>query len=265
MAKKPVIYTKQSLINKLKEIAAMGWILNARRGNAGGIGNTLEDLLGIEENNLPMPNAAEWELKTQRINTTSLTTLFHTEPSPRAVRFVPQVLLPKYGWPHEEAGTRYPRSEMSFRQTIHGQSRSDRGFMVVIDRKQRKILISFDAKSVDPRHKDWLESVKKRVGLGELNPQPYWGFDDLEHKAGTKLLNTFYVQADVKIERGKEYYKYSKVMMLQKFSFEGFLKALEQGKIFVDFDARTGHNHGTKFRMRQDCFPMLYEKITVVI
>ncbi|MBI2096293.1 MAG: MvaI/BcnI restriction endonuclease family protein [Candidatus Taylorbacteria bacterium] len=265
MAKKPVIYTKQSLINKLKEIAGIGWIPNARRGNAGGIGNTLEDLLGIEENNLPMPNAAEWELKTQRANTTSLTTLFHTEPSPRAVRFVPQVLLPKYGWPHEEAGKLYPRGEMSFRQTIRGQSRSDRGFMVVIDRKQRKILISFDAKSVDSRHRGWLALVKKRVGLGELNPQPYWGFDDLEHKAGTKLLNTFYVQAEVKVERAREHYRYNKVMMLQKFSFDGFLKALEQGKILVDFDARTGHNHGTKFRMRQDCLPMLYQKAAVII
>lgn len=265
MAKKPVIYTKQSLINKFKEIAVRGWIPNARRGNAGGVGNTLEDLLGIKENNLPMPNAAEWELKTQRANTTSLTTLFHIEPSPRAVGFVPQVLLPKYGWPHEEAGRLYPKSEMSFRQTIHGQSRSDRGFMVIINRKQRKILISFDAKSVDSRHKSWLESVKKRVGLGELNPQPYWGFDDLEHKAGTKLLNTFYVQAEVKTERRKEYYKYTKVMMLQKFSFEGFLKALEQGKILVDFDARTGHNHGTKFRMRQDCLPMLYQKVTSIL
>lgn len=265
MAKKPVIYTKQSLINKLKEIKAMGWIPNARRGNAGGIGNTLEDLLGIEENNLPIPNAAEWELKTQRADTTSLTTLFHIEPSPRAVRFVPQVLLPKYGWSHEEAGKQYPRSEMSFRQTIHGQSRSDRGFMVVINRKQRKILISFDSKSVDPRHKDWLKSVKKRAGLGELDPQPYWGFDDLEYKAGTKLPNSFYVQAEVKTERKKEYYHYTKVMMLQKFSFEGFLKALEQGKILVDFDARTGHNHGTKFRMRQDCLPTLYKRATTIL
>ncbi len=264
MAKKPVIYTKQSLINKLKEIAATGWIPNARRGNAGGVGNTLEDLLGIKENNLPMPNAAEWELKTQRANTTSLTTLFHIEPSPRAVRFVPQVLLLKYGWPHEEAGKQYSKNELSFRQTIHGQSQSDRGFMVVIDRKQRKILISFDVKSVDSRHKDWLESVKKRAGLGELNPQPYWGFDDLEHKAGTKLLNAFYVQAEVKTERKKEYYKYTKIMMLQKFSFDGFLKALEKGKILVDFDARTGHNHGTKFRMRQDCLPMLYKKATTI-
>jgi len=265
MAKKLKIYTKQELINKLKKIAAMGWIPNARRGNAGGIGNTLEDLLGIKENNLPIPNAAEWELKTQRADTTSLTTLFHIEPSPRAVRFVPQVLLPLYGWAHQGDGKEHPKGEMSFRQTIHGQSRSDRGFMVVINRRGRKVLISFDARSADIRHRKWLESVKKRIGLGELNPQPYWGFDDLEHKAGTKLLNAFYVQAKVKKVRGKEYYHYTKIMMLQKFSFEGFLKALEEGQILVDFDARTGHNHGTKFRMRQDALPVLYEKQTIIL
>lgn len=265
MVKKPVIYTKQALISKFKEIAAMGWIPNARRGNAGGIGNTLEDLLGIEENNLPIPNAAEWELKAQRLNSSSLTTLFHIEPSPRAVRFVPQVLLPLYGWAHEEAGKKYGKGEMSFRQTIHGRSRSDRGFGVIIDRKTQKVLVSFNAKSVDMRHKKWLQSVRRRVGLSELNPQPYWGFDDLEHKAGTKLLNTFYVQAEVKTERKKEYYHYIKVMMLQKFKFDGFLKALEEGKILVDFDARTGHNHGTKFRMRRDSLPMLYKKATTVI
>lgn len=259
------IYTKQSLTAKFKEIVAQGWIPNARHGNHGGIGNTLEDLLGIEENNLPIPNAAEWELKSQRLNTTSLTTLFHIEPSPRAIRFVPQVLLPQYGWPHGDAGGKYPKNEMSFRQTIHGNAPSDRGFMVKIDRKERKVLISFDATKVADKHKDWLKGVKKNIGLGELNPQPYWGFDDLEHKAGTKLLNAFYVQAEVKKENGKEFYKYSQVMMLQKFSFENFLKALECAHVLVDFDARTGHNHGTKFRLRQNALPLLYEKVTRVI
>ena len=60
------LYSKEQLIERFKEIAEMGWIPNARHGNNGGIGNTLEDLLGIEENNLPIPNAAEWELKSQR-------------------------------------------------------------------------------------------------------------------------------------------------------------------------------------------------------
>src|SRR3989339_2220560 len=147
-----IIYTKPTLIEKLKEISAMGWVPNGRKGNHGGIGNTLEDLLGIKENNLPIPNAAEWELKAQRLNSSSLTTLFHIEPSPRAVGFVSQILLPKYGWAHGNAGDRYPKNEMSFRQTIHGLSPSDRGFKVIVNRKERKILISFDSKIVDSRH-----------------------------------------------------------------------------------------------------------------
>ncbi|MBC7236550.1 MAG: MvaI/BcnI restriction endonuclease family protein, partial [Chloroflexi bacterium] len=63
------IYSKESLIEALLEIKRKGWIPSARPGNDGGIGNTLEDLLGISENNLPIPNAAEWELKCQRLNT----------------------------------------------------------------------------------------------------------------------------------------------------------------------------------------------------
>ncbi len=261
------IYTKESLIEKFKEISEQGWIENRRYGNVGGIGNTLEDLLGIEENNLPIPNAAEWELKTQRLNTSALTTLFHSEPSPRAIKFVPQILLPKYGWPHKEAGKKYSKTERSFRLTIHGQNVSDRGFTVKIDRKNKKVLISFDSSKVDSKHSEWLKEVKSKIGLKELNPQPYWGFDDLEHKIGTKLLNAFYVQAAVKKDKEtkKEFYHYSKVLMLQKFDFNGFLKQLESGNILVDFDARSGHNHGSKFRMRQNCLADLYEKVTEII
>lgn len=67
------IFTKLSLIKELKKLRDQGFVENGRFGNHGGIGNTLEDFLGITENNLPMPNAAEWELKTQRLGTTSLT------------------------------------------------------------------------------------------------------------------------------------------------------------------------------------------------
>lgn len=259
------IYTKSELIRRLLEIKGEGWIPNARPGNQGGVGNTLEDLLGIEENNLPIPNASEWELKAQRTNQTSLTTLFHMEPSPRAIRFVPAVLLPKYGWRHEKAGTKYSESEMSFRQTINAASRTDRGFGIQIDYNERKILVSFDYSYVDvEKHKEWLDSVRERVGLGELAPQPYWGFDDLYHKAATKLLNCFYIKADVKKVGGEEYYYYKDIYMLQTFDFEKFIDAIEKGVILIDFDARTGHNHGTKFRMRQDRLPELYRKVTVI-
>lgn len=258
------VYTKESLIEELCKIRDMGWIRNTRQGNVGGIGNTLEDLLGIQENNLPIPNAAEWELKCQRANTTSLTTLFHMEPSPRAIRFVPQMFLLKYGWAHQFAGSRYSITEMSFRQTISGLARSDRGFKIVVDRTEGKVLVTFDANSVDTRHAAWLETVAARAVLGELNPQPYWGFDDLRNKAGTKLLNCFYVQAEVRRQGGEEFFHYSRMLILQGFSLEGLLFGLEKGYLFVDFDARTGHNHGTKFRLRQNMLPQLYNQVAEI-
>ncbi len=166
---------------------------------------------------------------------------------------------------HQRHGLRYPAVERSFRQTIHGRSPSDRGFQVVIDERERRVVVSFNAASVGERHAEWLRGVSELVGLGELNPQPYWGFDDLEHKAGTKLSNTFYVQAQCKVVDGREYFKYERVMMLQGFHFPGFLDAIRSADILVDFDARTGHNHGTKFRLRQNRLPSLYEQAKVVI
>ena len=150
---------------------------------------------------------------------------------------------------------------MSFRQTISCLGRSDRGFKVVVDRLNQKVLISFDASFVVDKHKDWLESVKKRIGLEELYPQPYWGFQDLYHKAGTKLHNCFFVGADVKKIEGKEYFKYEKILKLSGFSLEKFIESIEQGDILVDFDARTGHNHGTKFRFRNNKLANLYDNV----
>ncbi|HZW87192.1 MAG TPA: MvaI/BcnI family restriction endonuclease [Gallionella sp.] len=254
-------YTKEQLIKALCAIRDRGWIRSERGGNDGAVGNTLEDLLGIEENNLPIPNAAEWELKAQRTNTTSLTTLFHMEPSPTACKFVPKILLPHYGWAHQKAGQDYPDNEMSFRQTINAAARSDRGFCVKVDRQQRKVVISFDSKFVDARHKGWLSSVKKRVSMKELEPQPYWGFDDLFHKVGTKLHNCFFIRAQRKRENGVEFFHYTDILMLKGLSQDKFIDAIEGGRIYVDFDARTGHNHGTKFRIHKNLIPELYQEV----
>ena len=53
-------YTKESLLQALIKIRSQGWIKSTRSRNNGAVGNILEDLLGIKENNLPIPNAAYW-------------------------------------------------------------------------------------------------------------------------------------------------------------------------------------------------------------
>ena len=52
---------------------------------------------------------------------------------------------------------------------------------------------------------------------------------------------------------------YRDLFVLSGFRFNNFLECLENGDLLIDFDARTGHNHGTKFRLRQDRWPALYE------
>ena len=263
-------FSKEELIEKFKAIYAKGWIENYRGKNDGAVGNILEDLLEIPENNLPIPNAAEWELKAQRATTSSLLTMFHTEPSPTAMSIVPNILLPKYGWAHAKAGTLYPDNEKSFRATLNAVSYTDRGLKVFVNDKERKVEIIFDKKFTDERHSMWVMSVKERVGhLGNFDIVPYWGFDDLFHKAGTKLKNCFYVRADVKREgksnSRKEFFLYNYVLKLSNFDQDKFIDAIRKGKIFIDFDARSGHNHGTKFRIRYIDIPSLYKNAEVVI
>ncbi len=54
-------------ITKFEEIKAMGWVKSKRRGSTG-IGYTLEELLGIPENNISAPDLGYIELKSHRIN-----------------------------------------------------------------------------------------------------------------------------------------------------------------------------------------------------
>ncbi len=124
--------------------------------------------------------------------------------------------------------------------------------------------VSFDADSVSSKHTDWLASVNQRINLQELSPKPYWGFDDLTHKAGTKLPNCFYVKADVKRIEKIEHFHYKEIYVLQKFSPDKFIDNIGKGFLRIDFDARTGHNHGTKFRIKSDVLPELYESVTEV-
>ena len=86
------------LIQRLKAIKEMGYIKTHRAGNTG-IGKTLEDLLGIEENNIPSPNAAMIELKSARKNAKSMLTLFTKSPlSPKAN----SILLERFGYEQHE-------------------------------------------------------------------------------------------------------------------------------------------------------------------
>jgi len=92
----------EELVTKLEEIKELGWVKTHRSGNTG-IGKTLEDLLGIEENNILGPDAHMVELKSIRQNAKNMLTLFTKSPLPRGIN---TKILHEYGYETSESGER---------------------------------------------------------------------------------------------------------------------------------------------------------------
>lgn len=89
---------------------------------------------------------------------------------------------------------------------------------------------------------------------------PYWTFADITQKLSTKLNNLIYVKVETRYISGKEY----EIEAYIDPTLERFLDFVEAGVIYVDFDARTGHNHGTKFRIRPAAKTDLYQQHIIV-
>lgn len=252
------VYTKDELIDQLLEIRRRGWIpLTVRRQDRdGGLGNTLEDLLNIPENNIPLADYGEFEFKTHRSSSNSLISLFRFEPKPG--QLIPR-LVANYGWPIPKWGP----LERSLRVDIDAAKFCERGFIAKINTEQKRVELHFDSTKIPstPVYKDWLREVEKKVGLGNLDPVPYWAFDDLEKKVREKIKNVIYIVVDTAREGGRQEMRIAKAQLLQGAELNSFLDCIRNGWLQIEFSARTHHNHGTAFRTWEKYWPKLYTVI----
>lgn len=244
---------KEELLNRLQEIISAGWVSTRVQENDGLVGNTLEDFLGIEENNIALPDVGEYELKTQRRETQSMTTLTHYDPFPRRPSPVQDLLIPEYGWAHPSK-----EGEKSFRVTLRGDTWVKRGFRVIVDREEEKVFVEFDKDKVDDSLEDW----KKEIPEMEDDERPYWSFEKLRKKVEDKLPNTIYVIATARRDDDDvEEFNYRKIQVWEDFDFDDFLDAVETGEVRIDFDASSYHNHGTKFRVSKGNLDHFYDTV----
>lgn len=201
-------------------------------GGTGAPGRMLEALLKIESNNQDLPDMGRWEIK--YTSDMSYLTLFHKDPYPRDPCIVEEMVR-ACGWPDKNGRT-------SFRHTIKGES--TRGFRVVVDGKEVAI-------------------VNERYA----NLVPRWPRDDLANSAVPKLRNLLLVFGEKRNKCGVRQVKFKIVHAYSRFRFSEFLKGLQEGWVYVDFDARTTpsggiRNHGTKFRIRTEDMALLYAEAT---
>ena len=119
-------------------------------------------------------------------------------------------------------------------------------------------MIDFSHEFIDLQvHTEWANNLR----YDELKTQPYWGFDDLFYKAGTKLHNCFFMLAESKKIDRILHFHYQEIFVLKTLDIEKFINAIENGDVYIDFDARTGHNHGTKFRLKREALINLYAEV----
>ncbi|EWS66856.1 hypothetical protein JS84_08150 [Vibrio vulnificus] len=264
--------TVDELINKLNGVMHK-WHRGTRQGNDGNQGNTLEDLLDVPENNIPLPDlGGVFELKTQKKESNALITLLHSDPT------TPQTPVPKLcislGWPHRDAGGKYPHDEMSFRSTTYGHAFSDRGFKIQATDETLEFVFSPEHVQVTKEDKskafanygEWLADLSNRdIHYSNVLPVSY-DMVSLSEKIKAKLEHTVFVLCKTKkcSETGEKLFYYDEAFILSGFKHYNLVNLLNTGGLYLDFDARTRHNHGTKIRVRKERLKELFENSVVI-
>lgn len=225
------------LVEKLKKIKEKGEIKTLRKGPTG-VGHTLEQLLGLKENNLKLPDLGNYELKAIRKNTTNPITLFTKEPVFFG-RSAAKYLVEEFGYETLREG-----SIKELYVTVSYQKPNKQGFKFEIDKKDNTL---------------FLDNVNKKI------PKIYWTYDQLKDAADNKLKSLILVLADSYNEGLNETFYYNEAYILEGFSFINFLEAIKNDYVKLDLRIHIKQNgsirnHGTAFRIQQNKIMEIYDK-----
>lgn len=218
----------EEILQRLKEIEKRGYIKTHRQGNTG-IGKTLEDLLGIEENNFAGPDGLTTELKSARKNASSMLTLFTKSPSPPKIN---SVLLNEFGYPDKPGSTK-KILHTTLNAIDFNTLRGDVGLKIGLK-------------------EDRIEIIPKQP-KSEI-PTAFWDKETLKKRFETKYIELLYVKADSKGSGEDELFHFNEAWLMKGFDFRNFLELLKEGTLLVDIrigqypDGRP-HDHGTGFRV----------------
>jgi len=224
-------WTLIKIKKELKALKELEWIKSNRKHNTG-IGKTLEDYLKIKENNIALPDFGVMELKSQRVNTISMMTLFTKSPE----GITNTEIRKRFGYPDPE----FPKIKI-LHQTISNGKKNKMGFQATIDEKQGKLLI-----------------LKKGKLLG------YYSLAFLKQKAVEKIGNgLILVRAETKKKGRDEYFHYKDAFILKEIDPTKFLSHskydIRLGVYHSGLKAGQPHDHGSAFRLTEKSLPLLFK------
>ena len=237
-----MIETLEDFIREYTKIKEMGWIKTHRSGPTG-IGKTLEDLLGIPENNLDEPDFGEYELKSCRINSQSMLTMFTRAPQPARAN---TYLREKYGY----SSSVYDNDE----KVLHSTLSADRFTPIANTGNKLKICCQTDGIYIESQ--DGIENI-------------FWSREALKKCFEKKYKNKLvYAKALNEGAGANERFHFIDAYEVSGFDYDAFIRLLEAGKIYVDLRIGQYHNgknkgkthdHGTGFRIKESDQPLWFK------
>jgi len=224
-------WTFAKIKKDLIELKELGWIKSNRKHNTG-IGKTLEDHLKIKENNIALPDFGVMELKSQRLNTSSMMTLFTK--SPEGTTNVE--IRRKFGYPDKE----FPHLKV-LHQTIENGRKNKMGFHLAINKKRGKLFV-----------------LKNNKILG------YYNISFLKQKAVEKIGDGLVlVLAETKKIKRQEYFHYKEAYILKEIDPTKFLAHskydIRLGAYHTGLKKGQLHDHGSAFRLTEKSLPFLFK------
>jgi hypothetical protein len=224
----------EEILNILKKIKSMGYV-KTHRPDDQGVGRTLEDLLGVPENNFLIRDLGDIELKAKRVESESMLSVASATPKPRGVS---RVLFNTYKFMSS-------KGYYCLYSDVTGAQVNPQGFRIALG---ENILILDNPKHVNA----------------------YWPFSIFEDSLKAKGDRILLVFAETKGERKtvEESFNYVEAYLLEGLSWSRFKNAILNGKLKIEF--RIGvylsgklkgkyHDHGTAFRIMKRDFLHLYD------
>ena len=228
----------EELKQKLKEISEKGFIKSHRPNNTG-IGKTLEDEMGISENNLPEHDFTIGktliELKAQRVEAGTPVTLSTKEPSWKMNKFE---VIRKTGYSDK-------KGRQALKIILSTRGYNPKGYKL-------EIRGLFNKRIAIVHHK-----------LGEVC---FFNFKKLIGLIKAKLgNNVLLVLADAKKKGKHEYFNYKEAIFFSGFKERAFKEMIRDGKIIWEFRLHLKsdtaiRDHGSGFRTARKNLSAMYDK-----
>lgn len=230
------------LTRKLQDLRQRGFVDSQRRGSTG-VGYTLERLLGLDENNLPIPDlGGRVEVKATRNSSSAFVTLFTFN---RSVWQVPQrEAIKRFGYVDE-------KGRLALKSTVSATSVNAQGLMLSL--------------SNGPE----MSASVVHHPSGEILAT--WSIYHLIGKFLTKFERMLFVKADRrKSANGTEQFHYVGAELVSEPRDREFLEAMRRGAVKIDLRmhlTETGsvRNRGTALRVGERDLPMLFSKRSVLM